>query len=120
MEAWEKMFPPQILERGRDHFNADRVSHAVAGSSQISTLDRYEDVLKERYPDEMREAYVRILEEQAGSASDRKGHRESAKALKKVRKYPIGPERAAQLAASWRTKYSRRRAMMEELRNAGS
>lgn len=97
----------------------ERLMEAVAGNGQISTLDRYEDVLKQRYPDEMREAYVRILEKQAELASDRKGYQELAKNLKKVRKYPSGSERAAQLAASWRTKYSRRRAMMEELRNAG-
>ena len=42
-----------------------------------------------------------------------------ARYLKKLRSYPGGAERAAQLAEDWRTRYIRRRAMMEELRNAG-
>jgi len=39
--------------------------------------------------------------------------------LKKLKGYLDGAEQAAQLAENWRVRYSRRRAMMEELRNAG-
>ena len=49
----------------------------------------------------------------------RERYQELARYLKKLRHYPGGTERAAQLAEDWRTQYMRRRAMMEELRNAG-
>jgi len=97
----------------------ERLMKAVAASSYLPTLDRYEKSLKRRYPDEMREAYARILAGQAATASNRKQYQELAYYLKKVRDYPDGAKQAAQLAEDWRIRYSRRRAMMEELRNAG-
>ena len=67
----------------------------------------------------MLEAYANILVKEAAAVSNREHYQELARYLKKLRSYPGGAERAAQLAEDWRTQYSRRRAMMEELRNAG-
>ena len=39
--------------------------------------------------------------------------------MKKIRSYPDGEEIAEQIAAEWRRKYNRRRALIEELRKAG-
>jgi len=47
-----------------------------------------------------------------------KEYQELVRYLEKLRNYPGGAERAAHLAEDWRTRYIRRRAMMEELRNA--
>ena len=68
---------------------------------------------------EMLEAYACILMKEAAAASNRKRYQELTRYLKKLRSYPGGTERAARLAEDWRTRYSRRRAMMEELQNAG-
>ncbi len=68
---------------------------AVTASERLPTLVRYEEALKKRYPDEMREAYARILTEQAAAVSNRKQNQELTH------------------------RYGRRRSMMEELRNAG-
>jgi len=97
----------------------ERLMKAVAASDRLYTLDRYESALKKRYPDEMREAYARILVEQAAVTSNRKQYQELAHYLKKLRSYPDGAKQAEQLTEDWRARYSRRRAMMEELRNAG-
>ncbi|NBI10863.1 hypothetical protein D1641_12690 [Colidextribacter sp. OB.20] len=97
----------------------ERLMEAVAAAGSLSILDRYEAALKKRYPNEMLEAYACILTKEAAAASDRKRYQELARYLKKLRNYPGGAERAAQLAEDWRTRYIRRRAMMEELRNAG-
>lgn len=97
----------------------DRLMKAVTATEHLSILDRYEASLKNRYSDEMLEAYVRILVKEAAAASDRKRYQELARYLEKLRSYPCGAERAEQLAKNWRTQYSRRRAMMEELRNTG-
>lgn len=97
----------------------ERLMEAVTTAGHLSVLDRYETTLKKRYPNEMLGAYACILTKEAAAASDRKRYQELARYLKKIRNYPGGAERAAQLAEDWRTRYSRRRAMMEELRNAG-
>lgn len=97
----------------------ERLMKAVTASDRLYTLDRYEDALKKRYPAEMREAYARILVEQAAAASNRKQYQELARYLKKLGGYPDGAKQAERLAEDWRAQYNRRRAMMEELRNAG-
>ena len=97
----------------------ERLMEAVTAAGSISTLDRYEAALKNRYPDEMLEAYAHILIKEAIAVSDRKRYQELARYLKKLKRYPGGTERAAQLAEDWRIRYSRRRAMMEELNKAG-
>ena len=96
-----------------------RLMEAVTTAGRLSVLDRYEAALKNRYPNEMLEAYACILAEEAAAVSDRKRYQELVRYLKKLGNYPGGAERAAQLAEDWRTRYIRRRAMMEELRNAG-
>ena len=97
----------------------ERLMEAVTAAGRLSILDRYEAALKKRYPNEMLGAYACILTKEATAASNRKEYQELARYLKKLRSYPGGAERAAQLAEDWRTQYIRRRAMMEELRNAG-
>lgn len=97
----------------------ERLMRAAVKSENLSTLDRYESALNRRYPNEMLEAYACILTQEAAAASDRKRYQELVRYLKKLKSYPGGAERAAQLAEDWRTRYIRRRAMMEELRNAG-
>ena len=97
----------------------ERLMEAVVKSENLSTLDRYEAALKKRYPSELLEAYACVLTKEAAAVSNRKRYQELVHCLKKLRSYPDGAERAAQLAEDWRTRYIRRRAMMEELRNAG-
>ncbi len=97
----------------------ERLMKAVATAGHLSILDRYEAALKKRYPNELLEAYACILTKEAATASNRKRYQELAHYLKKLRSYPDGAERAAQLVGDWRARYTRRRAMMEELRNAG-
>ena len=97
----------------------ERLMEAAVKSENLFILDRYEAALKKRYPSELLEAYACILTKEAAAASNRKRYQELVHYLKKLRSYPDGAERAAQLAEDWRTRYIRRRAMMEELRNAG-
>lgn len=97
----------------------ERLMEAVTAAERLSILDRYEAALKKRYPDEMREAYARILAKEATTVSNRKQYQELSHYLKKLKRYPDGAERAAGLAEDWHTRYSRRRAMMEELKKAG-
>ena len=97
----------------------ERLMEAITAAERLSILNRYEAALKKRYPDEMREAYARILAKEAATVSNRKQYQELSHYLKKLKQYPGGAERAAGLAEDWQTRYSRRRAMMKELKKAG-
>ena len=107
------------LELMKSEERWNRLLEAVTASERLSVLDGYEDSLKKRYPGEMLEAYARILIKKAGATSNRKEYQELVHYLKKLRRYPGGAERTAQLAEDWRALYGRRRAMMDELNKAG-
>lgn len=97
----------------------ERLMEAVIAAGRLSILDRYEAALKRQYSNELLEAYARILAKESAVASSRKQYHELAHYLKKLDRYPGGAERALRLAEDWRIRYSRRRAMMEELKEAG-
>ena len=85
----------------------------------IYNLDKYEKVLKEKFPDQVRDIYISYLRHEAERAGNRKRYRELMKYLKKIRRYPGGKEKASEIAEIWRGMYYRRTAMMDEMRKAG-
>ena len=85
----------------------------------IYNLDRYEKVLKEKFPEQVRDIYISYLRHEAERASNRNRYRELMKYLKKIRRYPRGKEKASEIAKNWRAVYYRRTAMMDEMRKAG-
>ena len=76
-------------------------------------MDRYEKIMKEKFPEQVRDIYVAYLYREAKRANDRKRYRELMRYLKKLRKYPDGKEKAAEIAENWRSVYYRRSAMMD-------
>ena len=95
----------------------DRLMDRVAALESLSTLDRWEKVLRPRFPERVRDAYLLCLEAQMRLASDRKQYAAVISYLKKLRTYPDG--RDTQLARRWRMSYHRRRSMLDELGKAG-
>lgn len=85
----------------------------------IYNLDKYEKVLKEKFPEQVRDIYTSYLRHEAERAGNRKRYRELMKYLKKIRRYPGGKEKASEIAENWRGMYYRRTAMMDEMRKAG-
>ena len=85
----------------------------------IYNLDKYEKVLKEKFPEQVRDIYISYLHHEAERAGNRKRYRELMKYLKKIRRYPGGKEKASEIAENWRGMYYRRTAMMDEMRKAG-
>ena len=85
----------------------------------IYNLDRYEKVLKEKFPEQVRDLYITYLSNQARTAGNRNKYRELMNYLKKIRRYPGGKEKAVEIAKNWRAAYYRRTAMMDEMRKAG-
>lgn len=91
----------------------------VIRSDSLWILDRYEAVLRDRYPDELRDHIVSHLTDAMRTASDRKQYAALIYRLKSLKKYPCGDEEAKKLALEWRVEYRRRRSLLDELSKAG-
>ena len=97
----------------------ERMLECVQKEPFIFNVDKYENVLKKKFPEQMRDIYISYVHKQAERTGDRKRYRELIQYLKKIRRYPGGKEKAAEIAENWRALYSRRSAMMDELQKAG-
>lgn len=97
----------------------DRLMKEIIRSGSISTLDRYEKDLRSEYQCEIRDMYADYVRETVGKTSNRKQYQYLVNELRKVRRYDGGKELAESIAASWKQKYKRRPALMDELRKAG-
>lgn len=97
----------------------ERMIECIKKETFIYNLDRYEKVLKDKFPEQVRDIYISYLHHEAERAGNRKRYRELIKYLKKIRRYPGGKEKASEIAENWRGMYYRRTAMMDEMRKAG-
>lgn len=96
-----------------------RMMEEIEKEYNIEYLNKYEKILKEHFPDRIRDIYVSYVKYMVEPVSNRSKYREIAMYLKKICKYPEGKKIANGIANEWRTKYRRRRGMMEELQKAG-
>ena len=82
-------------------------------------LFRSVDILCRWSPEQVRDTYVQMLDRVMSRSSDRSMYREAIGYLQSVRQFPNGDETAKLLADSWRERFGRRKAMLDELRRAG-
>ena len=97
----------------------ERMLECIRKEMFIYNLDRYEKVLKDRFPEQVRDIYISYLHHGSERVSDRSRYRELMKYLKKIQRYPGGKEKASEIANNWRAVYYRRKAMMDEMLKAG-
>ena len=97
----------------------ERMLECIRKEMFIYNLDRYEKVLKDRFPEQVRDIYISYLNHESERVSDRSRYRELMKYLKKIQRYPGGKEKASEIAKNWRAVYYRRKAMMDEMLKAG-
>ena len=68
----------------------ERMLECLKREDFVLNLDRYEKVLKERFPEQVRDLYISIcIEKQKGSVTET-DNRELMKYLKKISGYPAG------------------------------
>lgn len=96
-----------------------RMLEEIKTEGLIYSLDRHEKMLKEKFPEEVRDIYISYVYEEARRAGNRKAYRNLMGYLKKIRRYPEGKEKVREIASNWRAVYYRRPAMMDEMRKAG-
>ncbi|MFD2116624.1 SWIM zinc finger domain-containing protein [Paenibacillus yanchengensis] len=94
----------------------DRLLQVVLDSPGIYKLQTYEKKLRKLYPELLLKKYEEVVEEMASYTSDRKTYQQIVAILRKMKKYPDGQEKVVQLVSRWKTAYSNRRAMMDELK----
>lgn len=97
----------------------ERMLKEIIAEDRIFQLNEYEKVLKQRFPDQVRDVYADYIKRQAEAVCERKQYRDLISYLKKIKTYPDGKEIAADIAAEWYRRYRRRPAMMDELTKAG-
>ncbi|MDO5845505.1 MAG: hypothetical protein Q4Q04_01135 [Methanocorpusculum sp.] len=85
----------------------------------VGEMQRYEDVLAEKFPKKILAWYVRGVSRMAEPVGGRKCYAEMADILFWMRRYAGGDEEVNRLLAGWRAVYTHRPAMWDEFRKRG-
>lgn len=93
--------------------------HSIVREGSFHRLSQYADILCRWSPEQVRDTYVRMLDGVMSRSSDRNMYREAIGYLQRVRQFPNGVETAKLLTDSWRKRFGRRKAMLDELNKAG-
>lgn len=93
----------------------DRLIELVINSHGLYMLMEYEEVLKDIYPKELLNKYENTIKAMATNTSGRAHYREIVSILRRMKKYPHGKEKVAEIVSDWRLRYRNRPAMMDEL-----
>ena len=79
-------------------------------------LHDYKSVLKDEYPQELLDAYLRVVKNLVSKSGTRKHYRNIAGLLKEMKSIEGGSGLVDDLVDDWKIRYKRRTAMLEELR----
>ncbi|MEA3422346.1 MAG: hypothetical protein U9Q80_00815, partial [Bacillota bacterium] len=93
----------------------DNLIEEIKKSPDQSGIDMYKDMLFDDYPAETLELLIKRVERMAQHTKGRKYYKSIVYELRSILKYPNGEKMVMELISEWRIKYSKRRAMMEEL-----
>lgn len=78
-------------------------------------LRDYKNVLRDKYPDELLEAYLNVVNQLVLKSGTRKHYRNIVGLLKEMKSIEGGDDMADDLISNWKIRYKRRTAMIEEL-----
>ncbi len=93
----------------------DRLIVLIGQSPGLDMLQRYENVLKKDYPEELLQKYREELNKMAAHTSDRGRYQQLVALLRRMKKITGGSKAVEEIATQWGSKYRNRRAMMDEL-----
>ena len=82
----------------------------------ITVIDKYESSLRPDYDEEFLDMYETLIRSMAEYAGGRSHYKDIVVSVRKMLKLPGGKERAVKLLENWRTMFSNRPAMQDELR----
>ena len=93
----------------------DRLLKCAVSDNGLEMIRKYKDALVPLFPKEILDKYTTEVQKAACFTSNRETYKIIVSVLCEMRELPQGEERVQKIAAEWREKYRRRRAMMEEL-----
>ena len=96
-----------------------RLFETIKAEGNLNRLHQYADQLRQWSPEQVRDCYAELLQKAMYYASNRQAYEAVISYLKVLKTYPKGDETVQMLASLWRKQFSRRSAMMDELRKAG-
>ena len=93
----------------------DRLLKCAVSDNGLGMIRKYKDALVPLFPEEILDKYTTEVQKAACFTSGRETYKRIVSVLREMRELPRGEERVQKIAAEWREKYRRRKAMMEEL-----
>ncbi len=96
-----------------------RLLSLIVQENSLQKMDAYESRLKPLFPEQVRDFYAAYMKQAAPYTTSRPGYAELVSYLKKIESYPDGKAVVKGITEDWKIRYSRRSAMMNELRKAG-
>lgn len=115
----EGSLPVYILaEYYQSSGSKDQLMDLIEKNKDTLLLEQYEDVLEPEYPDRTMKIWIESADEQA-VLSDHRSYDLAVSHLKKAARTETGKKKAAELAASWKTKYPRKHGLLGRLEEAG-
>jgi len=120
-EEWKKRREEifQSIQPGAlcDIYQAEQLYHRLyLLAKQLGILSQYEAFLRPHYPEELLDWNEEVVKRKAQQVSDRGTYAQIASQMNHMLSYPDGKQRVQGLLNEFRRVYSRRPAMMEELR----
>ncbi len=104
-----KMYAMRLFEK------EERYDLMMLTAEQNQRIEGYEEVLKERYPQRCLSILIKNANDTMAEAVDRRGYRKVGRILKKIKKYPEGPDKAAELAEKYCSENPRKTALRDEM-----
>ena len=96
-----------------------RLFETIKAEGNLNSLHQYADQIRQWSPEQVRDCYADLLQKAMHYASNRQAYEAVISYLKVLKTYPEGEKTVQMLASLWRKQFSRRSAMMDELRKAG-
>lgn len=93
----------------------DRLLAYVMKSIGLYTLQEYEDVLKNEYPEQILQKYKEEVNHMAANTGDRKKYRQLVAYLRRMLSIKGGSKVVEEIVTEWKSQYKNRWAMMDEL-----
>ena len=94
----------------------ERLLELVMKSPGLYSLQKYVNVLKKDYPEQVLQKYEKEVNQMAASAGNRTKYQELVGILRSMKKVRGGSKAVEEIVEDWKRKFRNRPAMMDELR----
>ncbi len=94
----------------------DKLLLCVLASPDVDELQKYDDILKEEYPEQLLNKYKNEVENMVMCVNNREQYSYVVSLLSRMKEIEGGKKIVEELVEEWKIKYKKRRSMMNELK----